>query len=94
MPNFVPNEVKIVNPREPEWMNTNIKKLSRKKNKVFKKYKNNGYKNEDKDILDRLRNECQEAIVNAKEKYLITLGMKLADPTTGQKSKILLENLK
>ena len=32
MSNFVPNEVKTVNPREPEWMNTNIKKLSRKKN--------------------------------------------------------------
>ena len=31
MSHFVPNEVRTVNPREPEWMNTNIKKLSRKK---------------------------------------------------------------
>ena len=68
-------------------MNTNIKKLSRKKtNKVFKKYKNNGYKSEDKEIIDRPRNERQEAIVNAKENYLKNLGSKLADPTTGQKS--------
>ena len=86
MSNFVPNEVKTVNPREPEWMNTNIKKLSRKKNKVFKKYKKNGYKREDKEIVDRLRKECQEAIVDAKENYLKNLGSKLADPTTGQKS--------
>ena len=86
MSNFVPNEVKTVCPREPEWFNNNIKKLLRNQNKVFKRYKNNGYKNEDKFVLDCLRNECQEAIVNAKEKYLKDLGAKLADPTTGQKS--------
>ena len=86
MSNFVPNEVKTINPREPEWMNSNIKKLSRKRNKVFKKYKRNGYKSEDKEIVDRLRNECQQAIVNAKENYLKNLGLKLADPSNGQKS--------
>ena len=86
MSNFISNEVKTVNPREPEWMNTNIKTLSRRKNKVFKRYKKNGYKNEDKVVVDRLRNECQEAIVNAKENYFKNLGSKLADPTTGQKS--------
>ena len=37
-------------------------------------------------MVDRLRNECQEAIVNAKENYFKNLGSKLADPTTGQKS--------
>ena len=67
-------------------MSTNIKTLSRRKNKAFKRYKKNGYKNEDKEIVDRLRNECQEAIVNAKENYLKNLGSKLVDPTTGQKS--------
>ena len=35
--------------------------------------------------MDRLRNECFDAIKNAKEKYLRDLGVKLADPTTGQK---------
>ena len=70
MSNFVPNEVKTVCPREPEWMNRYIKTLSRKINKVFKRYKINGYKIEDKIVVDRLRNEYQEAIVNAKENYL------------------------
>ena len=86
MSNYVPNKVITVCPREPEWFNSNIKKVLRKQNKVFKRYKNNGYKNEDKVVVDRLRNECQEAIVNAKEKYLEELGSKLADPNTGQKS--------
>ena len=86
MSNFVPNEVKTVCPREPEWLNTNIKKLIRNQNKIFKRYKKNGYKNEDKVVVDRLRNECHEAIKNAKEKYLRDLGAKLADQTTGQKT--------
>ena len=85
MSNFVPNEVKTIRPREPEWLNRNVKNLLRKQNKIYKKYKKNGYKNEDKIIMDRMRNECFDAINNAKEKYLEGLGAKLADPTTGQK---------
>ena len=86
MSNYVPNEVKKVCPREPEWLTWNVKTLLRKQNRIYRKYKNNGYKNEDKIILDRLRNECFLAITNAKEKYLRNLGEKLADPTTGQKT--------
>ena len=67
-------------------MNPYIKKLSRKRNKVFKRFKTNGYKSEDKVIVDRLRKEYQEAIVIAKENYFKNLGSKLADPNTGQKS--------
>ena len=86
MSNFVPNEVKTVCPREPEWLNRNIKRLLRNQNKIYKRYKRNGYKNEDKVIMDRLRTECHEAITNAKEKHFRDLGAKLADPTTGQKT--------
>ena len=39
MSNFVPNEVKTVCPREPEWFNNSIKKLLRNQNKVFKRFK-------------------------------------------------------
>ena len=86
MSNYVPNEVKKICPREPEWLTWNVKSMLRKQNRIYRKYKNNGYKNEDKIILDRFRNECFNAITNAKEKYLRHLGDKLADPTTGQKT--------
>ena len=86
MSNFVPNEVKTVCPQDPEWMNRDIKRVIRKQNKLFKKYKKNGYKDEDKVKVDHIRNVCQESIVTAKEQYLRDLGAKLADPTTGQKS--------
>ena len=39
MSNFVPNEVKTICPREPEWLNRNVKNLLRKQNKIYKKYK-------------------------------------------------------
>ena len=86
MSNFVPNEVKTVCPQEPEWFNKNVKKLLRKQNKVFKKYKINGYKEGDKVDLERIKKECQDSIEIAKEQYLRDLGAKLADPSTGPKS--------
>ena len=52
--------------------------------KVFKNYKKNGYKSEDMEICDRLRNKCQEANANAKENYLKNHGSKFVDPTNGQ----------
>ena len=86
MSNFVPNEFKTIRPREPEWMTKNIKTLLRKQNKNFRKYKKNGYKNEDKVILERSKLTCQEAISNAKDTHLKTLGHRLANPSTGQKT--------
>ena len=44
MSNFIPNEVKTFCSREPEWLNSDIKNLLRKQNKVFKRFKRNGYK--------------------------------------------------
>ena len=54
MSNFVPNEIKTVCPREPEWLNRNVKILLRKQNRIYNK--TNGYQNEDKLILDRVKN--------------------------------------
>ena len=85
MANFVPNEKKTICPRDPEWMDGNIKKLLRNQNKVFKRYKRNGYKTDDKIVVDLLKAECQEAIIKSKERYYKDLGAKLANPTTGQK---------
>ena len=84
MSNFVPNEEKKFSPRDPEWLDGNVKKLLRKQNKLYKKFRKNGYKNEDKKVLDNFRIECLEVIKNAKEKFLKSQGAKLADPTTGQ----------
>ena len=48
-----------------------------RKNRFFKNYKVR---------LDNIRNECQEAVENAKLTYLANMGKKLNNPNTSQKS--------
>ena len=86
MSNFIPNEVKMFVPRNPPWINKQLKTLLNRKNRFFKNYKNHGYKMDDKIRLDTFRQECQEAVAKAKTDYLNNLGNKLNDPNTSQKS--------
>ena len=86
MSNFVPNTNKTFSSRDPEWFNKDVKKLLRKQNKLYKKYKKNGYKDMDKIPLDNVKTESFQAIKNARELFLRNQGLKLADPNTGQKT--------
>ena len=86
MSNFVPNEMKKFGSREPEWFNRNIKSLMRKQNKLYKKYKRNGFRSADKTSLETVKLECSSAISFAHETYLKQRGEKLADPTTAKKT--------
>ena len=86
MSNFVPNTKITSKPNEPKWINRDIKNLIRRQNKLYKKYKRNGFKDEDKIIVDTFRDECFLAINNSKETYLKNLGNKLIQETTGRKT--------
>ena len=86
MSNFVPNKVTTIKPSEPEWINRKIKNMLRKQNRIYKKYKRNGFREVDKIPLDLCRKECDEEIENSKQNYILKLGIKLADRTTGQKT--------
>ena len=57
--------------------------MLKKQNRIYKKYKNNGFKEVDKVSLYL---ECAEAIDKSKQDYLSKLGAKLADNSTGQKT--------
>ena len=54
MSNVVPSEEKTFSPRDQEWLNQNIKNLLRKQNKLYKKYRKNGYNNDDRTVLQKL----------------------------------------
>ena len=82
MSNFVPNKTIRIKPSEPEWLNQKIKNMLKKQNRIYKKYKNNGFREVEKVSLDLYRNECAEAIRNSKQNYLAKLGAKLADNCT------------
>ena len=88
--NFVPNEEKTFRPSEPPWLSKNIKVRLRKHNKIYQKYKKNGFKDEDKVKVEESKSEINTMILDAKEKYLHSLGAELTDPSTG--SKKILEN--
>ena len=52
----------------------------------YKKYRLNGFKADDKVTVDRIREECFQAIKTSKENDLKSLGDKLIDKTTGPKT--------
>ena len=88
--NFVPNEEKTFRPSEPPWLTKDIRTRLKKHNKIYKRFKDNGFKDTDKSKVDKSKSEVNEMILVAKEKYLQNMGAELADPTTG--SKKILEN--
>ena len=55
MSNFIPNEVKKLVPRDPPWINKELKTKLKQKNRFYKNYKKHGYKPEDKIRLDNFR---------------------------------------
>ena len=70
MSNFVPNKTIKIKPSEPEWINRQIKTMLKKQNRLYKRYKNNGFQEVDKVNLDVFRKECDEAIEKSKRSYL------------------------
>ena len=76
MTNFIPNEIKRIIPRDPPWITKLLKTMLNRKNRFSKNYKRHGYKLEDKVRLDKFREECQEAVENAKLTYLANMGKK------------------
>ena len=85
MSNFIPNEVKKIIPRDPPWITKNLKTMLKRKNRFYKTYKRNCYKDEDKVRLDAFRVECQQAVEMAKLSYLKKIGNKVNNPHTSKK---------
>ena len=86
MSNFVPNELKVMTPRDPPWIDKDLKSKLNRKNRLYKQYVKRGHKEEDKIQLENLRTDCKASIEKAKQDYLCNLGRKLNDPSTNQKS--------
>ena len=86
MSNFIPNKIIKVVPRDPPWINGDLKCILNRQQRLYKNYKKHGFKPEDKIRVDAFRNECNLAIQNAKIDYLTKMANELADPTTSQRS--------
>ena len=72
--NFVPSSTFSSNMNKPKWITREIKNKLRKQKTFYKKYRLNGFREEDKVAVDKLRDESFQAIKISKENYLMSLG--------------------
>ena len=86
MSNFVPNEIKTFRPSDPPWYNKDIRYGLKKYNKLYKKFKENGFTEQDEEMVENTKIQISTMILDAKEKYLQNQGAKLADPSTSVKT--------
>ena len=52
MSNFIPNENKTFRPRDPPWFTRDIRNCLKKHNKTYKRFKLNGFRDEDRITVD------------------------------------------
>ena len=86
MGNFIPSKMKTFRPSEPPWFNNDIRHSLKKHNKIYRNYKINGFKEQDKANMENSKKDISDKIQGAKENYLKSQGEKLADRTTGRKT--------
>ena len=83
--NFVPSDVKMVNPKDPPWITNHSKSFYRKYRKKFKVFLRNGCRANEKIRIDEMKQEYTSIVENDKERYFSSLGSSLSNPSTGPK---------
>ena len=86
MSQFIPNKIITINERDPPWLTKGIKNNIKSKHRAYHKFLSSGSRPEEKEHINRLRNETNRLIVNAKDEYFYNLGQKLSGPSLGPKS--------
>ena len=85
MSNFIPNKLIKVTPRDPPWIDKNLKTMLNRQQRLYKNCKKHGFKNEYIIPVETFRQECNIAIKKSNEEYFSNIGNKLANPDTCQK---------
>ena len=70
MSNFIPNEIKIINPRDPPWLTKPERTMLIKQKRLYKNFKRHGYKVEYKVRVNIFSEECKHAIAVAKNIFI------------------------
>ena len=86
MANFIPNKIIKIVPRDPPWISQTLKSMLNRQKRLYRNYKRHGFKPDDKIRVDTFRDECNSAILKAKNDYLAKIGNDLANPRTSQKA--------
>ena len=83
--NYIPNKELKVRPREPPWMNREVKNALLKNKRLYAKFVRNGRRDDLKDAVQKSREQVGRLIDGAKEAYFTRLGESLCNPTIGPK---------
>ena len=84
MTNFIPDEIKIFNDREPPWINNKVKIMIQEKNKIYQLYlknKNNMLATK----LETLQNWIDQTLESCKGKYYENISKKLCSKVIAPK---------
>ena len=84
MTNFIPQETKIFNDREPPWINNKAKKMTQEKNKIYQLYLKNK-SNMLATKLETLQNLRYETLERCKSKYYENISKKLSSKAIAPK---------
>ena len=86
MSKFIPNKIITINEHNPLLLTKSIKNKMKSKHRACHKFLSRGSRPEEKEHINRLRNETNRLIANTKDDYFYNLGQKLSDPSLGPKS--------
>ena len=86
MSQFIPNKIITINERDTPLFTKSIENKIKSKHRAYHKFLSRGRRPEEKEHINRLRNETNRLIVNAKDDYFYNLGQKLTDPSLGPQS--------
>ena len=83
--NFIPNEFKTFNPKEPPWITKSCKSFYAKYKRKYKVFSRKNFPPQEKNKIDELKEEYTKMVEKEKDKYLKSLGNLLSNPSTGSK---------
>ena len=90
--NFIPNDERVIKPREPAWVTRNLTHAYRKYKKAFKTFLKNGCPDNGSDRIDDLKAEYTKLVNDAKERYLVGQGAKLSQACDIQQIWAIIKN--
>ena len=83
---FISNKTIKFHDKDPHWMTPAVKTDIKRKHRIYNKYVRRGRKPNEWEYVHFTRNEISKMITDAKEKYFVSLGRKLSDPSVGIKT--------
>ena len=87
MSQFIPNKIITIIERDPQWLTKGVKNKIKSKHRLYHNLlSKGGSRPEEEEHINRLRNETDRLIVNAKDDYFYNLGQKLTDLSLGPRS--------